>query len=29
VAWRNSLARIRKTGAARVHFCHHSDVVHS
>jgi 4-pyridoxolactonase len=29
VAWRNSLARIRKTGAERVHFCHHSDVVHS
>lgn len=28
-AWRNSLARIRSTGAGRVHFCHHSDVVHS
>jgi glyoxylase-like metal-dependent hydrolase (beta-lactamase superfamily II) len=29
VAWRNSLARIQSTGAARVHFCHHTDVVHA
>jgi glyoxylase-like metal-dependent hydrolase (beta-lactamase superfamily II) len=28
-AWRNSLALIRSTGAARVHFCHHTDVVHA
>jgi N-acyl homoserine lactone hydrolase len=28
-AWRNSLERIRSTGAARVHFCHHTDVVHA
>jgi N-acyl homoserine lactone hydrolase len=28
-AWRNSLARIHSTGAARVHFCHHTDVVHA
>jgi glyoxylase-like metal-dependent hydrolase (beta-lactamase superfamily II) len=29
VAWRDSLRRIRSTGAARVHFCHHTDVIHS
>jgi glyoxylase-like metal-dependent hydrolase (beta-lactamase superfamily II) len=29
VAWRDSLRRIRSTGAAQVHFCHHTDVVHS
>jgi len=28
-AWRDSLARIRCTGAARVHFCHHTDVIHA
>ena len=28
-AWRDSLARIRSTGAARVHFCHHTDVLHA
>ena len=28
-AWRNSLQRIRSTGAGRVHFCHHTDVIHS
>jgi N-acyl homoserine lactone hydrolase len=27
-AWRDSVARMRSTGAARVHFCHHTDVVH-
>jgi N-acyl homoserine lactone hydrolase len=27
-AWRNSLERIHSAGAARVHFCHHTDVVH-
>ena len=29
VAWRDSLGRIRSTGAAQVHFCHHTDVIHS
>jgi len=28
-AWRDSLGRIRSTGAAKVHFCHHADVVHA
>jgi N-acyl homoserine lactone hydrolase len=28
-AWRDSLRRIRATGAAQVHFCHHTDVVHA
>jgi glyoxylase-like metal-dependent hydrolase (beta-lactamase superfamily II) len=28
-AWRDSLARIRSTGPGRVHFCHHTDVIHS
>ncbi len=28
VAWRDSLARIRSAAAARVHFCHHTDVIH-
>jgi N-acyl homoserine lactone hydrolase len=28
-AWRASLSRIRTAGAARVHFCHHTDVVHA
>ncbi len=28
-AWRDSLRRIRSTGAARVHFCHHTNVVHA
>jgi N-acyl homoserine lactone hydrolase len=28
-AWRDSLGRIRSTGAARLHFCHHTDVIHS
>jgi N-acyl homoserine lactone hydrolase len=28
-AWRDSVQRMRSTGAARVHFCHHTDVVHS
>ena len=27
-AWRRSLGRIHAVGAARVHFCHHTDVVH-
>jgi N-acyl homoserine lactone hydrolase len=27
-AWRDSVARMRATRAARVHFCHHTDVVH-
>jgi N-acyl homoserine lactone hydrolase len=26
-AWRDSLGRIRATGAAQVHFCHHTDIV--
>jgi N-acyl homoserine lactone hydrolase len=28
VAWRDSLHRIQSTGAARVHFCHHTSVIH-
>jgi glyoxylase-like metal-dependent hydrolase (beta-lactamase superfamily II) len=28
-AWKRSLQRIRSTGAGRVHFCHHTDVVHA
>ena len=28
VAWRRSLGRIHAVGAERVHFCHHTDVVH-
>jgi N-acyl homoserine lactone hydrolase len=27
-AWRRSLGRIHAVGAARVHFCHHTDVAH-
>jgi N-acyl homoserine lactone hydrolase len=29
VAWRGSLDRIHGAGAARVHFCHHTDIAHS
>jgi N-acyl homoserine lactone hydrolase len=28
-AWEASCRRIRATGAARVHFCHHTDVIHA
>jgi N-acyl homoserine lactone hydrolase len=28
VAWRDSLHRIQSTGAARVHFCHHTSIIH-
>jgi N-acyl homoserine lactone hydrolase len=28
-AWRHSLGRIRSTGAAQLHFCHHTDVIHA
>ena len=28
-AWRESLARVRALAPERVHFCHHTDVVHS
>jgi N-acyl homoserine lactone hydrolase len=28
-AWRRSLRRVRAMAGARVHFCHHTDVVHS
>jgi N-acyl homoserine lactone hydrolase len=28
-AWEDSLRRIRSMGPARVHFCHHTDVVHA
>jgi glyoxylase-like metal-dependent hydrolase (beta-lactamase superfamily II) len=28
-AWRDSLQRIRSTGAGRMHFCHHTGVIHS
>jgi N-acyl homoserine lactone hydrolase len=29
VAWRESLRRIQSMSPARVHFCHHTDVVHA
>lgn len=29
VAWRESLERVRGLGPARLHFCHHTAVVHS
>jgi N-acyl homoserine lactone hydrolase len=28
-AWQDSLQRIRGTAAARLHFCHHTDIIHS
>jgi N-acyl homoserine lactone hydrolase len=28
-AWEVSIGRIRSTSAARVHFCHHTDVIHA
>jgi glyoxylase-like metal-dependent hydrolase (beta-lactamase superfamily II) len=28
-SWLESRARIRSSGAARLHFCHHTDVIHS
>jgi N-acyl homoserine lactone hydrolase len=28
-AWRASVERIRSTEAARLHFCHHTDVIHA
>jgi N-acyl homoserine lactone hydrolase len=28
VAWRDSLRRIQSVGAARVHFCHHTKIIH-
>jgi N-acyl homoserine lactone hydrolase len=28
VAWRQSVQRVKDTGPARVHFCHHTDVIH-
>jgi len=28
-AWRESLGRIRSMDPARVHFCHHTDVIHA
>jgi N-acyl homoserine lactone hydrolase len=28
-AWRDSVARIRSLQPGRVHFCHHTDIVHS
>jgi N-acyl homoserine lactone hydrolase len=27
-AWRDSLERIRSAGPERIHFCHHTDVIH-
>lgn len=27
-AWRSSLSRMRELATERVHFCHHTDVVH-
>jgi N-acyl homoserine lactone hydrolase len=29
VTWRDSLRRIQSLSPARVHFCHHTDVIHS
>ena len=29
VAWRDSVHRIHASGASRVHFCHHTAIVHS
>ena len=29
VSWRDSLQRLKSLSPARVHFCHHTDVVHS
>ncbi len=29
VSWRGSLRRIQSMGPARVHFCHHTDVIHT
>jgi N-acyl homoserine lactone hydrolase len=29
VSWRDSLHRIRSMSQARVHFCHHADVIHN
>jgi N-acyl homoserine lactone hydrolase len=29
VAWRNSLGRVRAVAGARVHFCHHTSVLHN
>ena len=28
-AWRTSLQRIRAVPSGRVHFCHHTDVIHT
>jgi N-acyl homoserine lactone hydrolase len=28
-AWRKSLGRVRSMAPARVHFCHHTDVIHA
>ena len=28
-AWRRSLQRIHAVSAARVHFCHHTDIIHA
>ena len=29
VSWRESLHRIHSVAAARVHFCHHTDIIHN
>src|SRR5215467_236886 len=29
VAWRSSLHRVQASGASRVHFCHHTKIIHS
>jgi len=29
VTWRESLSRVRALAAERIHFCHHTDVIHS
>jgi len=28
-AWRQSLRRIQSMSPARVHFCHHTDIIHT
>jgi glyoxylase-like metal-dependent hydrolase (beta-lactamase superfamily II) len=29
VTWRSSLGRIHQLGPERVHFCHHTKIIHS
>ena len=29
VAWRNSVGRLKASSPDRVHFCHHTEIIHS